>query len=143
MTISMERARECVGRPVLAELDDGETKEGVIQYVGRSYIKVLIEGQEDGWVMSEDKLTWKPLLPNDTRYGVANWEDDTSSDGHWEVIEYGDQTMIVSFSEEAYADDWRHHFLISDPCKAIYQGHPEANKWIGAEIQELRGWADA
>lgn len=140
MTISMERARECVGRPVIGTTDDDEERNGVIQYVGRSYIKVLFDGQEDGWVMSEDKLTWKALLPDDTRSAITSWYNDESYDDHWAVVQSDTSaSLIVQWREgdEEYQD----HFLLSADMQAVYRGHHDADFWIAREIQELRGWA--
>lgn len=144
MTISMERARECVERPVIVEMEDGETKEGIIQYVGRSYIKVLVEGQEDGWVMKEEQLTWKPLLPGDTRSGIEGWFEDESTDDHWWVHESDTgNTLILSWRDlnDPAHRSWEDHVILSRQMEAVYQGHREASKWVAAEVQEIRGWA--
>lgn len=144
MTISMERARECVDRPVIVEMEDGETKEGIIQYVGRSYIKVLVEGQEDGWVMNEEQITWKPLLPNDTRDGIQAWYEDYSTDQHWWVHESDSgNTLILSWRDQDNPEhrSWEDHILISRAMEGVSQGHPDAIKWVAMEVMELKGWA--
>lgn len=146
MTISIQRARESIGRRVIRE-EDGETDEGVITYVGRSYVKVLIDGQEEPFVVGVEKLTWKQLLPSYTHRSIRSWEEDETD--NWAIdTSDTDQTLIVQTREDE-DEDWDDQFVVVSRVasgavmRAVYPVHPLADPFVKLEIEELMGWAEA
>lgn len=142
--ISLNRAEQCIGRPVLVE---GERKGDVLR-VDHERGHILIRQYESSLVLRvlPEELDWQSSLSDDLRNAILNQENmENAQIGH-QIGGDQEYTAISYIYSAAMAnDDGCDHLLyvVLWQMERVHIARPTANPWIPYEIEEALGWADA
>ena len=143
--VSIARARECIGRPVIhTSLDlDGKPIRGVVDSIS-AHGDVRVVSRTDGASLCDpENLTWDnsglssdllDAIRNDTRYRTPQVFYENAEGG---LIGY------IGSSFEAN-DDGQDHLLyvVLPDMRRVYQAAQLANPWFPYAIEEALGWAE-
>lgn len=159
--ISIERARQCINRPVNVHnpdnLDEILYNDGTIAQVGQTFVKVA-RVNDDGIVevnvVMPERISWREILPKAIRKGVGTNNDASASDydgSEWSY-ESHNRTFTLEIKHDTFTEGyWQTHFVVSpgdeenygpgDHLPWVHVSHENSNIHVASEIEELKGWA--
>lgn len=148
MTISLSRARQCVGRPIIFNTDDHDGCEGVITRVEDDRVFARHLGDDLDAIADVSMLSWKPILPVDLVKHIVEDNRGWSEDGWMLDGASGTATLVQLMPGHWERTDESRTYLdvyaVSPHSRVIALLDTRYGSiWAALQIEEAFGWKTA